>query len=151
MLGTFTEGEIKAIFDELKDADKEALCRITAEAMTRSRTVDTTKLERDRSKTKAPAITKEQKLSSVIVKIRDALQNYESVDTIDVWKVKFQVGVNYNDCGLDKIRQLHNEFVSSATGTEQIKLLIYTEKGRLYDHLKFSEDRKDRWANRVEK
>jgi len=146
VVASYSEAEILSVLSELKVEDQAALQKISAEVLTRLKNVDTTKVEKPKSKKKLPVVTKEQKLSTAIAKITQALEKYESSAVRrEVWKIKFSVGVNYEEHSECEIKTFHKELVSSSSYADGVKLLSFAERGRLYDFLKFSEERVSSW------
>jgi len=145
-VGSYDESQIAIILSQFTEEDQAKLSVLTAEVMSRLEKLNTlTNRSQPKQKKKLPSVTKEQKLIAVVSKIRQALDAYGSGETSDVWKIEFQVVLNYNEIEIEQLKVLHQDLVSSAKSTDEIKLLIYVERGRMYDSLKFSETRGGLW------
>lgn len=85
-----------------------------------------------------PTVTQEQKLSAVIIKIKNALDAYDSTDDIEEWIVEFTVGMNFDVEPLPSIQSHHDKLLKTESTSDKVKLLASMERGRLYDYLKYS-------------
>lgn len=144
-VGSYTEAEILSVLGEFTDAEKQQLHGISQKMIAKLRNVDTTQVDRPKKKAKFQVVTKMQRLANIIPKIEQAVDKYARSDTVEVWKIKFHVGVDYEKKSLDQIKELHEMMIESGVSAEQTKLIIYAERGRLYDTLKFSNTWSRRW------
>jgi len=141
VLAAYNDAEIMGALIQMKDDDQAKMSGYLVEIMRRLNKVDTTKVERPKTKKKLQIVTKQEQLHTVLLKIRQALDKYES-DRIDHWTIDFLVGEIYENYTQADLEAQHQKLDSSGSCADQVKLLIFMEKGRMYDYLKFSE----KWA-----
>ena len=78
-------------------------------------------------------------------KIEARLVNYERDDKIDNWIIDFKVGLNYEILTFDCIIEKHDKLMQSGSCLEHTHLLLCSERGRLYDKVKYSAQWSGQW------
>jgi hypothetical protein len=147
VIGAYTEAQILSVTANLSAEEKTSAEETTKQIMKRLRNVDTSSMEQPKTK-KLRKITAVQKLGSIIGRIENALGKYESSADVDNWKIKFRVGVKYERLRTTaRLITFHRQLLKSAVHSEQVKLLISSERGRLYDYVKYADDYAGRWED----
>ena len=141
-LASYTESEILAGVSLMSEDDREAIHGISQRLVNSLESVDRTRIKVIRIKRKRA--TNQELLVEVLLKINQNLASYEKSDKVDKWIIHFEVGVLYESLSIDDIINVHRSLIKSSLHVEQTRLLIYAERGRLYDNLKFS----DKWSRK---
>ena len=144
-ISSYTESELAEAADVLDEDQRKTLLSLADRLHKRLKTVNTDRIEgKDKSK-KLQTVTMEQKFISAVSKIRKALEKYRSTDSVVEWKLQFKIGLEYEKTTFEEIQAFHNELIKSESNAEHVKLLIYVERGRMYDYLKYSQDAFGKW------
>jgi hypothetical protein len=107
-------------------------------------------VKRKEEKSKIPAVTVGQKLTSLLARIQQSLTDYESTDAVDQWNVDFTIGMKFKGQEFSLIQVHHKRLLETESTANNLKLLVRVEIGRMYDFLKYSEAGCDNWGNLCE-
>jgi len=143
----YSESEILAVLSDLEDSKQFAVNELITVLYTKLQKVDTRKFEKPPSKKKQPTSTEEQKITAIIAKIKQVLQQYGASERLDRWdlsNISQAFNTKYEDCDEDAIIRLHKQLISVEKSVCKTKLLTFVERGRMYNFLKVSE----RWCNK---
>jgi len=144
---SYDESEILAAMTSFDEVGQLQWNRLSKQFWDRLQNVDTRKYEKTPDK-KRQTVTDDQKLVAIIRKIEYALTHYEGSDRTDVWDMGgFDLTLNegYDEMDETAIINLHGRLISAGLSVEKAKPVIYVERGRLYNYLKFSEHWSGRW------
>jgi hypothetical protein len=138
---TYTESELTEATDELNDDERRSFNTISQKLYQKLQEVNTDVIEgKNLTKKNSSRVTLEQKVNLAITKIENALQQYESEDCIDDWKIEFETGVKYDTLHtIDELKMYHEKLIQSTTSLAHIKLLVFVERGSMYSYLKYSQ------------
>ena len=84
-------------------------------------------------------------MNALITKIKLALDNYESTDDVEEWKIEFEVGVRFEEKDFAAIRHHHSKLLNTESTACKVKLLVCAERGRMYNYLKYYETGFGNW------
>lgn len=143
-LTSYSEGELLAGLTSMTQEEQDGIKRFTEKLVDRMETIDTTKFKK-RSTQKKRATNKEI-FSEMLHRIKEKISVYESSDQVDRWTINFSVGLNYETMSAEDIATVHHSLVESCLYVEQTRLLIYSERGHMYERLKFSATWKGCWT-----
>jgi len=144
-LTKYDESELLVGISTLSKMGQETIKNVSQKLVSAMKTVNTTRVKVALKNRKR--ISKHELLSEALLKIESALSEYESRDQEEQWTIHFEVGVKYDDLCTDEIVRLHHDLLKSSLYMEQTRLIVYTERGRLYDNLKFSEKWQNKWRS----
>jgi len=134
----YAESELLVGLESLSKVDQDTnIHSISQRLIAAMKSVDTTRVK-VMLKNRLRA-TKHELFSKALIRIQTALTEYETKDQEEEWTIHFEVGVQYDDLTIDEIFRLHHDLLKSNLHVEPTQLMMYTERGRLYDNLKFSE------------
>ena len=148
ILSRYGEAELLSGLTLLKDDDQSQLAVITQKLHKAMGEIDSASISSKPKTKKRKIVTKQDLLEELLKKAEVALTQYEQTHCKkDVWRIDFEVGVDYSNLDFEDILNKHKKLIQSSLHAEQIKLLIYSERGRLYENLKFSEKWRKQWRS----
>lgn len=147
-IGSYSEGELTEAIDKLSSEHRRMLAILTPHLHDHLKQVNTDTIEgKETARKKTKTVTMEQKFRSAVKKITEALEKYESSDNVVYWTITFAVGTEYSGQNWEAIKAIHTNLVKTECTAEYIKLLISTERGRMYEYLKYSEGGYGQWES----
>ena len=137
---TYDDAELAEALTEIDEGDAKVLLlfELTRKVYNTLKSVRTDAVEGKKMELKkmSQKMSQADKLRRLIQKLELALEKYESTAEIDKWDVSFIVGEYYGNKALDWRQNIHNELVKVGISVDKLKLLNFTERGRLYDFKK---------------
>lgn len=127
----------------LNKLDKKTLTNVSkACAMILDSCSSTEKIKRPSRTTKIP---KMEIAKSLVYKIIAALDKYDKTDAIEDVNLSLKMGSNFAKMNEQQIQNLHDSLLQIGSNCNQIKLLSYCERGRLYSFLKSNNRTQKSW------
>lgn len=80
-----------------------------------------------------------------MTKIKSSVADYGDKDTKEKWIIDFEVGVDFESLTLEEIIVVHERILKTCSHLEQMRLLAFSERVRLYHSLKYSTAWSRRW------
>jgi hypothetical protein len=147
-IGSYDETELGDALAKIKEDDVRVLYKLTQKLHSCLKTVHVENVEGKKpgKKNQTVKLSPEEKVQRLIKKIEAALDTYESTADVDKWNIEFTVGEHYGGKTFEQIKVLHDRLISAGTSIAKLKLLNLAERGRLYDFLKYSENRHGTWS-----
>jgi hypothetical protein len=137
-VGTYDESELADAMTNIDVDDMKQLYALTRKLHSQLRSVRVEKVECKKSKKPNIKLSPQEKLRQMIHKIELALDKYDSTADVDAWEVGFIVGESYDNKTFDELRETHDILINTGCCIEKLRLLNFTERGRLYKFLKSS-------------
>jgi len=141
-LSKYGESEIIIGLNSLSTDEQKALLDISGKLYKSVSQIESVAFESKSKVKKLKTISKKDLCKEVMMKIEGRLSDYEGSNKVDKWIIDFEVGLNYDSLSLEQIIQKHCKFLQSCLHVGEIQLLMYSERGRLYNNLKYS----DQWS-----
>jgi hypothetical protein len=132
-ISSFSEAEILSGITNLNNGDQKTFEKLTKQLLKHLETVDTSKVSLPKKKKAAPTI--KELLQEVLNTIHNALSEYEESDQIDEIELDFTIGVKYDELSFDAICIQHEKLKRNSNNVDLVRLLLFSEKGRMYDTL----------------
>lgn len=135
-MGKLKDLQITLVVSTLNKSDQNLISLIAEKILDEANKIPTykNKVKVIKISTKLSA---ESILLNVVKQIEKALDTYEEGDnTIENWNLDFEIGKNFHKINKQQLISFHSKLVINVDNNNKIKLLLFSELGRFYKHLK---------------